>query len=65
MAQILILIIIGIIYGIVEIFGSASTAIHSAQNDKKLHKEYIKKFGNREIDISKSLFDRNLDIISK
>lgn len=65
MTQILILIIIGIIYITVKAFEGVSDVIYSTQNNKKLQEEYVKKFGNREIDTSKSLFDRNLDIISK
>jgi len=65
MTQIVILIIIGIIYLIFKAFEGVSDAVSSAQNNKKLQKEHNEKFGNREIDTSKSLFDRNIDIIKE
>lgn len=65
MTHIAILIIIGIIYLIFKAFEGVSDVVSSAQNNKKLQEEHNKKFGNREIDTSKSLFDRNIDIIKK
>ena len=65
MAQIALLIIIGILYLIFLVFKGISDAISSYQDNKILQNKRKKMFGNRIIDTTKSLFDRNLDIISK
>ncbi|QQS59248.1 restriction endonuclease [Candidatus Peregrinibacteria bacterium] len=63
MTQIAILVIIGIIYLIFKIFEGISDAFSSSQDNRKVLEERNEKFGNRQIDTSKSLFERNLDII--
>lgn len=65
MTQVVILIIIGIIYLIFKAFEGVSNTVSNVQDNKKLQEERNKKFGNRVIDTSRSLFDRNLDIIKK
>jgi len=65
MTQIVILVIIGIIWIIFKIFEGISNSVSKAKNDRKVQEERNAKFGNRKINISKSLFDRNLDIIKK
>ncbi len=65
MSQIAVLIIIGIIYLIFKAFEGASNVASSVQNNKKLQEERGQKFGDRVIDTTKSLFDRNVDIIKK
>lgn len=63
MAQIAILIILGIIWVIVEICKGISSTATEIQQNKRFEEERKAKFGIREIDTSKSIFDRNLDII--
>jgi len=65
MTQVVILIIIGIIYLIFKAFEGVSDTVSGIKDNKKLQDERNKKFGERIIDHSKSLFDRNLDIIKK
>lgn len=65
MTQVVILIIIGIIYLIFKAFEGVSNTVSNVQDNKKLQEERNKKFGDRAIDTSRSLFDRNLDIVKK
>ncbi len=65
MLQILILIVIGIIWGFVKISESVSTGSRAIQDSKKFDEERLKKFGDRKVDSTQSLFERNNDIIEK
>lgn len=63
--QWLIIIGIGLIWLIVKIFESISDSATAYQNSKKLKEEREEKYGGRTIDASKTLFERNADIIEQ
>lgn len=63
--QWLILISIGVIWIIYKIFEVISDSATEYQNSKKLKEEREKKYGGRAIDTSKTLFERNADIIEQ
>lgn len=65
MPEILLLIVIGIIWGFVKISESVSAGSKAIQDSKKFDEERLKKFGDRKIDDTQSLFERNKDIIEK
>lgn len=65
MTQIVILIIIGLIWVMYKVFVGISNSVSVANNNKNVQYRRNDKFGDRQIDISKNLFDRNLDIIQK
>ena len=65
MTQIVILVIIGIIWVIYKAFEGISNSVSEAKNNIKVQAKRNEKFGDRQIDISKNLFERNLDIIQK
>ncbi|MBI3888214.1 restriction endonuclease [Candidatus Nomurabacteria bacterium] len=65
MPEILLLIVIGIIWGFVKISESVSNGSKAIQDSKKFDEERLKKFGDRKIDATQSLFERNKDIIEK
>jgi restriction system protein len=65
MLQITILVLIILIWVIFKIFEGISNSVDGFKNNQNLKKIRNEKFGNRKIDYSLSLFQRNLDIISK
>lgn len=65
MPEILLIIVIGIIWGFVKISESISAGSKAIQECKKFEEERLKKFGDRKIDSTQSLFERNKDIIEK
>lgn len=60
MAKIVIIVILGIIFAIVSVWSSINSSLEEYE---KFQNERNKKYRDRKIDVSKSLFDRNLDII--
>ncbi len=54
---------IGIGWVIVKMFEGISNVSIASQNRKKLKEERKIKYGNRKVDTTKSLFERNVDII--
>lgn len=65
MSGVIILIIIGIIWGFVKISESVSNGSKAIQDSKKFDEERLNKFGDRKVDTTQSLFERNKDIIEK
>jgi hypothetical protein len=65
MSQIIILVVIGIGWVIFKIFEGVSSTGSAISENSKLQAERSKKFGNRNIDLNKTLFDRNIDVIEK
>lgn len=63
MTQIVVLVIIGLIWVIFKIFESISNSISENKQNNILQSQRNEKYWNRQIDTSKSLFDRNFDII--
>ncbi len=63
MPEIAILILFGFIWLILKIFEGASNALSAHTRNQKLNQERQSKYGDRAIDSTKTLFERNLDII--
>jgi HJR/Mrr/RecB family endonuclease len=65
MPEILVIVVIIIIWIFSGVSKSISDSSSALEKKKKFEKERIQKFGDRVIDKTKSLFDRNQDIIEK
>jgi|GEM_PF-2877236 len=63
MPALALLIIIGLVYFVIKVFAFIVDAFSSVENHNKLQTMRDSKYRARSIDNSKSLFDRNLDII--